>query len=623
MKLQGLINATNIVILFFALLSINYLGTKFHMMFDFTEGGLYSLSDGSKKIVKEIDDEAAIKYFFSQSNENLPVMIKNYGRRVEDLLREFASFSPNLSLEVYDPKPDSDEEELAAKYGIKGAQAGEGDPFYMGAAVLYHDKIYNIPFFDPRKETFLEYEIANLLARLKDSGEKKVLGVLSAFPLSTSATPPDFNRNENSGNWLFVDELEKSYTKKELPMETEEIPSDVSLLLVLHPRGITDKTEYAIEQYILKGGKAVIAVDPSAKSDPEKNSPYAQYGMQKASSSNLKNIFEMLELTYDPKKVVVDREHATRVGTSGGSVQYPYWLSLDSNSFNKDLILTSQLSSALFVEAGFFQTKPDSKNTYASLINSGSSSGTIDSQRLSFVSPGDFDSYDKENKSFSLAGIVSGTFESAFKKKPADSKYSAEHTAKAPGENTVFVIADADFLNNNYCLRELSFFGQTILQPINQNIVFLSNALEFISGSRELISIRSRGSFNRPFDRVEEIEKRAQDRWFNVERELTQKIQDLQQKLNELQRAKTQDNQLMLSREQQDEINRFKVEQMEFKRKRREVRKNLRQDIEKLGTTLTLLNMCVVPLIVLLTGMYIYVRRSKGNRLLGRKQSHV
>ena len=320
----------------------------------------------------------------------------------------------------------------------------------------------------------------------------------------------------------------------------------------------------------------------------------------------------MLQIDYNPSKVVVDPEHATRVNSGMGAVQYPYWLSLDKPNFNKDMILTAQLNSALFVEAGYFTLKNDSENIYISLINSSDSSGTIDTQQLSFVSPSDMDSYDKANKSFSLSGIVKGRFKSVFDKKPEDSKYSAVHIDRAKGENSVLLIADADFLNNQFALRKLSFFGQTILQPLNQNIAFLSNSLEFIAGSSELISIRSKGSFNRPFHRVEEIEKKAQAKWFSVEKELTSEIQKMQQKLNELQKAKTRDNQVVLSREQQEEINKFKVEQMQFKRKRREVRKNLRQDIEQMGTVLTVLNMTVVPLIVLLAGLYIYVKRSRG-----------
>jgi ABC-type uncharacterized transport system involved in gliding motility auxiliary subunit len=249
------------------------------------------------------------------------------------------------------------------------------------------------------------------------------------------------------------------------------------------------------------------------------------------------------------------------------------------------------------------------------LLNTGNDAGTINAQRLSFIATKDLTNFDKLQKSLSLAGIVKGRFKSVFKKKPEESQYSAPHVDEASGENSVLLIADVDFLNNNYSLRKLNFLGQTMLQPLNQNITFLTNSLEFISGSSELISIRSRGSFNRPFDRVEEIERKAQAKWFSVEKGLTETIQGLQKNLNELQQAKTQDNQLMLSQVQQDKIKNFKLELLKIKRQRREVRKNLRQDIERLGTMLTVINMTVVPIIILLIGLYIYIKRSQGSTI--------
>ncbi|MCP4717802.1 MAG: hypothetical protein GY868_21970 [Deltaproteobacteria bacterium] len=623
--MKSLFNITTIVVLFVALLCINFIAAKLNLKGDFTEDNLFTLSDGSRKIAAAIDDEATIKYFFSASHEALPVTIKNYGRRVEELLKEFAELSPNLSIEVYDPRPDSDEEEMAAKYGISSAQAGEGDPFYMGAAVQYQDKTYQVPFFDPRKELFLEYDIAGLLARLKGSGAKKVLGILSGMSLTQPQMPPQMppgmNMQSQQEDWLFVKELEKVFAIKVLAKDVEQIPADVDLLLVVHPMAFAEKTEYAVEQFILGGGKAVLVVDPSAKSVPDQANQFARYGMSKGTSSDLKRIFAMLGLKYDAAKIVVDRDHSTRVSTGGGggSVQYPYWLSLSEDVFNKEIVLTSQLNSALFVEAGFFEPAADAAGSYISLIDSGPASGTIDSQRLQFMSSREMDNYDRLDKQLSLAGIVTGTFTSAFGKKPGESGYKGSHLAKAAAENSVMVIADADFLHNSYSLRKLRFFGQTMIQPINQNLALISNALEYIAGSSELISIRSRGSFHRPFERVEEIEKQAQAKWFTVERELTNTIQELQRKLNEMQKAKTQDNQLMLSREQQDEIQKFKLEQMEVKRKRREVRKNLRQDIERLGTILTVVNMTVMPLLVLLAGLYIYYRRTQGHSIVRRR----
>jgi len=607
------LNLTNIAILIVSLFSFNFIVSKINIKIDMTANKLYTLSEGSKKIVKSIDEEVTIKYFFSASNDTLPIMIKNYGKRVEELLHEFADYSGNLNVESFDPRPDSDEEELAAKYGIAGVQAGNEEPFYMGAAVLYQDTIHKIPFFDPRKETFLEYEIASLLAKLKNSAEKKVLGILAGFQMSSPQMPPQFARNnQQQDDWMFLQEFEKIFEIKKIDKTVEEIPEEVSLLLVFHPEGVSEATEYAIEQYILSGKRAVIVVDPSAKSVPKQNSPYAAYGMPSTTSSDLKHVFKALEVKYDSTKVVVDDVHATRVNSQNGPVRYPFWLSLNEESFNKDMVLTNQLNSVLFIETGFFGLIDGAKNTYTSLINSSSTAGVIDSQKLAFISPENFDDYDKIHKQLSLSGLVKGKFKSSFAGKPKDSKYSLPHINEADNENSVLIIGDVDFLNNQYSLRELNFFGQTMIQPINQNIVFASNVLEFISGSPDLISIRSRGTFSRPFERVEQIEQEAQAKWFNVEKELTRKIQQVQAKLNSLQTAKTEDNKLVLSAAQKREIENFKLEQIEFKKQRRDVRKNLRQDVERLGTILTVMNMTLIPLLVLVFGLYVYLRRSQG-----------
>jgi len=606
--------AGNIVVIAVALLSINFVASKVNFKLDFTQGGLYTLSSGSKKIVKAIDDDAVVKYYFSASNAGLPIVIKNYGNRVKELLQEFVSYNSSLTLEVYDPKPDSDEEEAAIKFGINGAQAGEGGQFYMGAVILYHDKQFTVPFFDPRRESFMEYEIASLFAKINQKGGK-ILGILAGFALGAPPMPniPGMPRQPQQDDWAFVKELRKLYEVKILDRNLEEIPSDINLLLVLHPKDISEKTEYAIDQFILNQGKVALIVDPSATTvQGSQNPQMQQYGMPNSSTSDLKKVFETLQIKYDSKKIVVDENHAARVQTGRGSVQYPVWLHFNNDGFNKDLIATSELRTGLFVEAGAFESKQGGNVKYMSLISTGNEGvGTIDKFRAKALIGGNAD-YNKENSFLSIAGVVTGKFKSAFKGKPKDSKFKAKHISEAAGDNTVLLVGDVDFLNNRYSLQMMNFFGQQIARPMNHNLAFLSNSLEFLGGNPELISIRSRGTFQRPFTKVREIQKDAQARWFTVEKDLNQRVQQLQSELSRMQRTRTDQNQLNLSVAQQEEVRKFKVELATMKGKRREVRKNLRQDIEGLGTTLTLLNMFIMPILILILGMYIYFRRTNG-----------
>ncbi len=621
MKLNILLSATNILILCAAIVCLNFIVAQVNLKLDLTRDRLYTLSEESRVIVGQIEDEAVIQYFFSRSEENLPIMLKDYGRRVQELLAQFAALSPRLRLEVYDPRPDSDEEEMAARYGIHAAQTPDSATFCMGAALQFQDQTFAIPFFDPRKEMFLEYEIASILARARETQSRKVLGLLSGVALMAQEfTQPYMAQQASPEDWLFVKELERTFETKELAATIEEIPTNIDLLLVVHPLSMSEKTEYAIEQYIMRGGKAAIIVDPSARTVPDTSQAAAQNGRRTASRSNAMNLFTALGVEYNELLVAADSQHSTRVSSRSGPVQYPFWLSLNADNFNHDQIISNQLNTMLLIEPGFFKPTPGTEIEFTPLISTSATSGTISSSQLALITPQNTDMYTKLNEPLALAALITGSFSAAFSKKPADSQFAGTHLAQTASENNVLLIGDVDFINNSYSLRKLNFMGQSITQPLNQNVAFLTNALEFLTGSTELISIRSRSSFQRPFERVAKIEKKAQAKWFRVEQELTEKIQKVQQKLNELQRARSQNNQLLISREQQAEIDKFKIEQLEFKRKRREVRKNLRQEIERLGTILTVLNIAAVPLLVLLAGLYMYFRRANGKPLLGRRR---
>jgi len=621
MKLTRLTGAARILIICAALVCLNFIAARINVKADLTRGRLYTLSEGTRSITAGIDDDAVIQYFFSRSSETLPVMVKDYGRRIQELLTEFAALSPRLRLEVYDPRPDSDEEEMAVRYGIHGAQTGDGISFFMGVALQFQGETHTIPFFDPRREAFLEYDIASLLARARENGGRKVVGLLSGMSLTSQEfTQPLMMQQASAEDWLFVKELERTFETKVLSVGLEEIPRDIDVLLVLHPLAVSEKNEYAIEQYILRGGKAALVVDPSARSVPA-TSQAAQYGPAAGSRSNLPHLFKTLGVQFDDQLVAADSHYATRVSSRSGPVQYPFWLSLDGAAFNREQIITALLESMLLIEPGFFKPLPGTTVEFTPLISTSASPGTMRSSQLAFVTPQNAGKYQAVDGPLALAALATGRFRSSFAGRPEGSQYAGNHLAQAQQDASVLLVGDVDFLNNSYALRNLNFLGQNIIQPLNHNIAFLTNALEFMTGSTELISIRSRGTFQRPFERVADIEKKAQAKWYSVEQELTDKIQELQRRLNQLQSARSQDNQVALSREQQAEIDRFKIEQLEFKRKRRDVRKNLRQDIERLGTILAVLNITVMPSLVLLVGLYIYFRRSAGRPLLGKRRS--
>ena len=615
MKNKIVLSFGNIVILFFALIALNFIATKINIKLDFTKGSLYTLSEGSKNIVKNIDEEVTIKLFFSSSIKNLPLMVKNYGTRVAEILEEFADQSSNLTLEVIDPKPDSDEELMATKYGISGVKVGEGDDFFLGVAVLYEDEVHKIPFFDPRKEAFLEYDIALLLSKL-NSKDSQTIGMISGVSFGAPSMPFQGNAAGAQDQWMFKKELEKKQKIRILEKTIEEIPTDIDILLVFHPQNFSPKTEYAIDQFIMAGGKSVLMVDPSATTVPDNSNPQmTQFMGPQSTKSNLPMVFKTLDVEFNPSSILVDSKNGAVVNTQMGPKKYPVWLSFNESGFNTDFVVTGNLKNGLFIEAGYFKLKKDTSHKLTALVSSSKESGKVDA-RSTRALINDPEKYDKLEGAQVISGLIQGKFKSAFSNKPKDSQYSKAHISSLEKEGTVLVIADVDFVNNQYALNALNFFGQTILQPKNHNVAFLQNSLEFIAGNPELISIRSRGTFSRPFIKVAEIQSSAQKKWQGVEKELTQKVQQLQQKLNSLQSSKTQGNQLALSDRQQKEIAQFKLEQLEVKRKRREVRKSLRQDIEGLGHMLMAINMFFVPLIILILGVIVYRKRVNGIPIL-------
>ena len=591
---------SKILILLIFILIANIVSSKLFFKFDTTEEKLYTLSKSSKEIVATLDEVVEIKYFFSSSDDSVPTVVKNYGNRVKEMLEEFASYSQFLNLEIYDPKADSDEELLAIKYGLTNVQVMNSMPFYIGAVATHKEKKFTVGFFDLRQENVLELEIANMIVQAQKEKEKNTLGIISSFPLMG-----DEARKKTP--WFFLEEVKRTFRIKMLEDDIEEVPDDISVLMILHPNELLEETEYAIEQYILNGGKVAILIDPSARTiiDEEKSKQF-RGNIQIATSSNLDYLFDMLKIKYNNQFIVANKNIATHViSQEKMRIRYPFWLSLKKSNYNQNSLLSKSLTSMLLVESGFFSPDKNGYN-YISLLNSGKKSGLISANKLNFMRLTDSHDFNNKNEDFSLAGIVSGKFKSVFDKTPIDSLYSKKHLKEAINENSVFVIADVDFLHNRYFMRALDFNGHKVLKKINHNLSFLMNCLDFLCGDTKLITIRSRGEYLRPFDRVLKLEKDAQDKWLFLDKELSSKIQNIQIKLDKLQK---EEDKINSDEKRKKEILKFKSEQNEFKKKRRALRKKLRHDIEVLGNVLTILNLTIVPILILIIGMYIYKRR--------------
>ena len=621
----------SVLLLLICLVTVNLMAHFLPLRYDLTEERLYTISEGSRKILAGLTDPVRINFYYSKNNSELPPNFKIYAQRVQELLEEYVALSKSMVvLKILDPKPDTDEEEWAQKYGIKPITLPSGNTVYFGAVISMLDQEMLLPYFDQRRENLLEYDISQAIQKVGSTSTSKV-GLLSVLNLQGGRSmipgqPP-------AQKWVFLNELEKSVTVENLALTIEEIPDDINLLIVLHPRSFNSRLRYAVDQYVLRGGRLVVLLDPNARIDM--TSPANQFGQQPQLSSDLPELLKQWGVDYDVAKVVGDRLHATQVNTGQGVMSFPMWMTFRSDSLDQKHPITAQLENLLFVEAGSLKKAADSKTEFTPLLSLSAKSGLIDTFQLRFAAPDQLSRDMKvDGEAKAVMAITTGIFTSAFpngqpvkeKKNPESSAAGKEseeetplkhpHLLEAVDLNSILLFSDVDFLSDQFSVQKLNFLGQTIIQPRNDNLNLMLNAAEHLSGNEDLMSIRSRGRFSRPFNRLLAMQQQAQLRHQTEEKLLLSQLEEVQQRLNSLLESAGEQGQseVILPPEVQIEIEKFREEERQARRKLREVRKILRQDIERLGQGLLLLNMLLVPLIVGIIGLIVYRLRTRRRR---------
>ncbi len=592
---------------------------------DLTENHLYTLSEGSRKIADSLEEPIRMRFFFSQKVSNQIPGIKAYAQRVEELLREYVLVSGGkVKLEIIDPEPFSEEEDQAVQAGLQGeAVTAAGDRFYFGLyATNSVDDQEAIPFFDPRREDFLEYDISKLIYRLAHP-EKPVVGVLTGLPMD-GGPPNPFGGGGAQPPWAIMSAMRELFSVRMLGPRPKEIPDDLNVLMLVHPKGLSDETWFAVDQYILGGGKALILADPFCEADQpprDPNNPMA--GLTAPRSSQPEKLFDAWGLELVKGKIVGDREDAQRVRARGADgrpqvVDYILWLGLGEDSFNKEDLLTSQLGSVNLGTAGALRKKEGASIKITPLLESSEDSMLVDLTRVQFMpDPGRLlDDFQADDKKYTLAARVSGVLHTAFPdgppkkeegskdEKTPESKQDGDQESKPPflkeskGPVNLVVIADADLLSDHFWVQQQDFFGQKVSIPLADNGDFVVNALDNLSGSNDLISIRSHGRFARPFEKVQDLRREAEQRFRAREQVLEQKLKDTEQRLAELQSKKEGSSKLILSPEQSKEIEKFQNERLAIRRQLRDVQHDLQKDIENLGSWLKAINMGLIPLLI-------------------------
>ena len=598
-------SAIGLIALFLLLVAVNFLVSRVPGRLDLTEGNLYTLSPGTKKILSGLQSPVKVKLYISQG-ETVPVQLRGFAQRVEDLVREFKSVAgANLVVERYNPRPDSEEEDAAQLDGIEPQQLFTGEQFYLGVAVTQLDRKQTLPAISPQRERLLEYDLVRAIARTA-SPQRPKIGLMAGLPVLGERFNP-FTR-QSSEPWVLANELKREFDVKEVALTAKEIDKDLNVLLVIHPRDAQPATEYALDQFVMRGGKLIVFVDPYAYFDQMPTMP----GMpQMPSSSTLPLLFKAWGLQMDPGKVVSD----VVFGSGGGARYTPTVLSLNRTAFSRDDIVTGQIETLLYAFGGAFEVKNKDLKV-VELVKSSPDSMLVDSMNATKAGDEATRSFKPSGNAMPLALRLTGKFKTAFpeglkedEKKPAAAGTPA---LRESPENSVIVVADVDMLADGAAVDVQDVFGRKIVVPSNGNLAFALGMVEQFAAGDDLISLRSRAAAFRPLTVVRELEAEAQKQYFGRIQALEEEKQKTQARLQELQKAQSGAAKAqILSAEQQAELERFKKTYIETNLALKELRKNLRQDAEALVFWTKVANIAFMPLLVALAGLLIALLRRR------------
>lgn len=492
---------------------------------------------------------------------------------------------------------------------------GFGDKLYLGLAISMLEANTTLPFMSPQRERLLEYDLARAISAVTNP-EKTVIGVMSGLPVFGEMNPNPMAARMGGGRqdpWIFVNELRKDYTVKEVQLTSETIDADIKVLVVVHPKGITEKVQFGIDQFLMRGGKLIAFLDPMSIVD-SRNSPQ-QNPMQAAmqGGSSLDKLIKGWGLEFDSAKVLADKIYETRINRGQRPEAAPAVLTLSAQAVNTNDVATSQIDSLLLPFAGVFSgtLKDGLKETV--LLQSSPQSQSIEKFMAEYSGEQVSKDFVASGKAQKLAIRISGTFKTAFPDgQPKDPAAKEGETPQTPAikestkETSVVLVGDSDLLFEQFAGQVQDFMGQKMFFPRNGNLNLLQNFVDLMAGDQNLIGIRSRATMTRPFTRVREMQAAAEDRYRTKIKDLEKSLADTQTRLGELQRTKEgggAQQRFILSPEQQAEIISFQKKQVAAKRELRVERKNLRQDIDSLENRLKWWNILGVPFLVTATGL--------------------
>ena len=585
---------------------------------DLTADKLFTLSQGTKSILAKIEEPITLRFYYS---ERLGREVPSYGvyaQRVREMLEEYRNNSRGkLRLEIIDPPPFSDEEDRAVAFGLQGVPLNQqGETVYFGlVGTNGADREETIAFFQPERERFLEYDLTKAVYNLSVA-KKPQVGLLSSLPMEGEFR----GRGQPSPPWAVYTQLGQFFDIRPVARDAAEIPAEIGVLMVVHPKNLPEPTLYAIDQFVLRGGRALVFVDPMSESEMARGGPAAMGGPV---GSNLPKLFDAWGLSMEDDKLAGDRAAARRVnaGTEGRvrAVDYVLWLTLREANFERSDVLLTEASTIQMASAGILAKKDGATTEFVPLLRTSAQSQAIgvDEVRMQPDPAALLANFKPSGASLALAARIRGQSKSAFAEAPAVAEgqpaRTAPHLAQSTGPINVIVVADADMLEDRFWVQVQDFFGQRVATPAAYNGDFVVNAVDNLLGSSDLIGLRGRGLSQRPFTLLADIQRDAELRFRAKERELSEKLRETERRLAELQgRGGARGEEAprsILTADQQAEIDRFRAELIGVRRELRDVQRDLRQDIEAVQTLTKAVNIGAVPALVALLAIGLGVAR--------------
>jgi ABC-type uncharacterized transport system involved in gliding motility auxiliary subunit len=594
-----------IAVAFLAFNMLSALGLG-NIRLDLTEQKLYTISEGTERILGELDEPINLYFFYSdKAARDLPVL-RNYAMRVEEMLKAYErEANGKIKLHIVDPEPFSEDEDKAAGFGLQAVPANQsGEQIYFGlAGTNAVDDKQVIPFFPLDQEEFLEYQLSQLVQGLAKP-ERPVVGLLSGLQLNGGF---DMAARQPTPPWMVMEEVRQLFRIDSLKAGIDKIPDEVSVLLLVHPKHLPEPTLYAIDQFVLRGGKLLVFVDPLAEAD---NAQPMMPGDEQDKASDLEPLFKAWGLRMVPGKVLGDGSYAISVSMGQGQrpARHAAWLALPQRAMSQDDVATAGLESINIATAGILESVEGAKTRFVPLLQSSEYAMPLEVDRFAMLANPEELMRDLEptGERYAVAARISGPAESAY---PNGIEGQKDGLKSAENIN-VIAVADTDLLTDRMWVQVQDFFGQRVPQPFADNAGFAINALDNLSGSDALISVRSRGRFSRPFEVVEALQRDAEAQFRVKEEDLQKRLAETDQKLASLQQQDPE-KALELTPEQQAAVQQFIAEKLRIRKELREVRFQLNAQIEELGRTLKLLNILAVPLLLTLGVLALWLWRRR------------